>query len=195
MRVVLSAVFGLVLSAVASAPSLAVQPGFSDTICPEGTQYVLAVGKLRVDDPPQRIYDAAHAASEAYARCSSQKLAYGFREAQHYADVRSAQFGVVAARALVALGRLDEARSLLQHDRALAQNVADWITDPTAFNSADVNGSAVATGSDKRPSMYRESAKDIVTAADEALAEIGRLTNDVSRRQGVHPAPAATPGH
>ena len=195
MRVALSIAFAVVLGAATAVPSAAVQPGFSDTICPEGTQYVLAVGKVRVDDPPQRIYDVAHAASEAYARCSSQKLAYGFREAQHYADVRSAQFGVIAARALVALGRLDEARALLLHDRALAQNVADWITDPTAFNSAHVNGSAVATGSDKRPSMYQESAKEIVTAADEALAEISRLGTDTSRRQGVRPSPSPAPGH
>ena len=84
---------------------------------------------------------------------------------------------------------------MLLHDRALAQNVADWVTDPTAFNSADVNGSAVATGSDKRPSMYRESAKEIVTAADEELSQIARLTTDASRRQGVQPSPSASPGH
>ena len=194
MRAVLSVAVLCVFVAAATMPSLAVQPGFSDAICPEGTQYVLAVGKVRVDDPPQRIYDAAHAASEAYARCSSQKLAYGFREAQHYADVRSAQFGVVAARALIALGRLDEARAMLLRDRALAKEVAEWLTEPTAYNSADVNGTPVATASDNRPSMYRASAKEIVEAADAALAEITRLGSDVSRRQDTRPAPSPTPG-
>jgi hypothetical protein len=193
MRVMLSIAFSLALGVATTGAALAVQPGFSDTICPEGTQYVLAVGKVRTDDPPQRVYDVAHAASEAYARCSSQKLAYGFREAQHYADVRSAQFAVVAARALVAMGRLDEARSMLTYHRARALQVAEWLTEPTAQNSAHASGGAVATAGDNRASMYRQSAKEIVQAADEQLAEIARLSSDVSRRQGVRPAPSPSP--
>jgi hypothetical protein len=194
MRVLLCGAFVFALGAVAAAPAAAVEPAFSDVICPEGTQYVLAAAKLRRDDPPQRVYDAAHATAEAYARCSSQKLAYGFREAQHYADVRSAQFGVVAGRALIALGRLDEARAELQRDRALAKEVAEWITEPTAQNSAHANGTPAATPSDNRPSMYRESAKEIVQSADESLAEIARLTADVARRQRAQPPPSPTPG-
>jgi hypothetical protein len=191
MRIVLAALAALTLCAIPPRP-VSAAPGFKDTICPEGTQYVLAVGKLRVDDPPERIYAAAHAASQAYATCSSQKLAYGFREAQHYADVRSAQFGVVAARALIALRRYDEARAELQRDRAAAQMVADWITETQAFNSADVNGSAVTIAGDHRPSMYRASAREIVGSADQALAEIARLTETTPRRQGAQPAPSPT---
>ena len=187
----LAALAALLLSGTVAGPASAVVPGFKDTICPEGTQYVLEVGKLRVDDPPERIYAAAHAASKAYATCSGQKLSYGFREAQHYADVRSAQFGVVAARALIALGRYDEARTELQRDRSAAQNVADWIAETEAFNSADVNGSAVTIAGDRRPSMYRASAREIVASADQALAEIARLT-EVPRRQGPQPAPSPT---
>ncbi len=186
MRVVLGA---LVLCAVLAGPASAAAPGFKDTICPEGTQYVLDVGKLRIDDAPERIYAAAHAASKAYATCSGQKLSYGFREAQHYADVRSAQFGVVAARALIAMGRYDEARAELQRDRAAAQNVADWIAETEAFNSADPNGFAVTVSGDRRPSMYRASAREIVASADQALAEITRLT-EIPRRQGAQPAPS-----
>ncbi len=192
MRFVLAVGFAVTLAAAMTGPSAAVQPGFTDAICPEGTQYVLAIGKLRTDDAPQRIYDAAHAASEAYARCSSQKLAYGFREAQHYADVRSSQFGVVAARALIATHRLDEARRELMRDRSLAQNVADWVSETQAFGSADVNGSALTIAGDHRPSMYRESAREIVLSADEGLAEIARLT-EVPRRQGAQPLPAPSP--
>jgi hypothetical protein len=191
MRVVLAALAALLLCGTAC-PASASVPGFKDTICPEGTQYVMEVGKLRTDDPPQRIYAAAHAAAQAYATCSGQKLSYGFREAQHYADVRSAQFGVVAARALIAMGRYDEARAELLRDRAAAQNVADWITETEAFNSADVNGSAVTTAGDRRPSMYRQSAREIVLSADQALAEIARLS-ETPRRQGTAPAPAAPP--
>jgi hypothetical protein len=189
MRVVLAA---LVLCGTLAGPATAAVAGFKDTICPEGTQYVLEVGKLRIDDPPERIYTAARAASKAYATCSGQKLSYGFREAQHYADVRSAQFGVVAARALIAMRRYDEARAELRRDRAAAQNVADWITETEAFNSADVNGFAVTIAGDRRPSMYRASAREIVVSADQALAEIERLT-EVPRRQGALPSPTAQP--
>ena len=189
MRVVLAAVAALALNAAAFRPAGAVAPGFSDAICPEGTHYVLEIGKLRIDDPPERIYAAAHAAEQAYATCSSQKLSYGFREAQHYADVRRAGFGVVAARALIAMHRYDEARTELLRDRALAQNVADWIAETEAFGTANVHSEPVTIAGDRRPSMYRASAREIVQSADEALSEVVRLS-EVARRQGVRPSPS-----
>jgi len=192
MRVVLAVVVALGVNAAAFGTASAVAPGFTDAICPEGTHFVLEVGKLRVDDPPERIYAAAHGAAQAYATCSSQKLAYGFREAQHYADVRRAGFGVVAARALVAMRRYDEARAELERDRALAQNVADWMTETQVFGTANVHIEQYAVASDHRPSMYRASAREIVLSADEALAEVARLT-EVARRQGISPVPSPRP--
>jgi hypothetical protein len=192
MRVVLAVVAALALNAATPGTAAAVVPGFTDAICPEGTHYVLEVGKLRVDDPPERIYAAAHAAARAYTTCSSQKLSYGYREAQHYADVRAAGFGIVAARALIAMRRFDEARAELQRDRALAQNVADWITETEAFGTANVHSEPVTIPGDHRPSMYRASAREIVLSADEALAELARLS-EVPRRQGALPAPAPSP--
>ena len=188
------AAFGVNAAALGSA--FADVPGFKDAICPEGTRYVLEVGKIRTDDPPERIYAAAHAAAQAYATCSTQKLAYGFREAQHYADVRRAGFGVVAARALIAMRRFDEARAELVSDRVMAQNVIDWMTETQAYGSANVHVEQVAIAGDHRPSMYRAAARDVVASADEALAELVRLT-EVPRRQGPQrspsPAPTAAP--
>ena len=192
MRIVFAAVVALAVNAAATGAASATEAHFSDVICPEATQYVLALGKLRTVDAPQQIYDATQRASEAYARCSSQKLANGFREAQHYADVRSAQFGVVAARALIALGRREAARAELLRCRALAQNVADWFTETEAFQSADRDGHAVTVNSDHRPSMYRVSAREIVESADEALSELDAARRDVPRRQTGEPAPTAT---
>jgi hypothetical protein len=95
------AAFALGAAAVSPATGAgAVQAGFSDVICPEATHSVQAVGRVRTDDAPQRVYDAAQAAVDAYSRCSRDKLAYGYREAQHYADTRGAGFAVVAARGL-----------------------------------------------------------------------------------------------
>jgi hypothetical protein len=167
----------------------AAQTGFKDTICPESTRYVLEVGKVRTDDSPQRIYAVANAAAESYSRCSGDKLREGFREAQHYADTRGASFAVVAARALIAMRRLDEARRLLVHWRARAQEVVDWHTETLAYQSANVHGEPVTVNSDKRPSMYRSSAREIVDSADQALEEIDRLAA-LPRRQAPVPSPS-----
>ena len=189
---VVSSALTLGVLALSGAPASA-QVGFKDSICPESTQYVLAAGKLRRDDPPQHVYDAAQAAANAYEQCSKTKLSYGFREAQHYADTRGAGFAVVAARALIALDRLAEARSTLQKWRPLVQQVVDWQSETTAFQSADVNGFAVTTSGDHRPSMYRASAKEIVAAVDEELAVIAGRSRDLTRPQALQsPLPAPT---
>ncbi len=194
----------LTIALVASAPAAAraAEAGFSDVICPEATQYVLGVGKLRKDDPPQRIYDAAQAATDAYQRCSKAKLSNGYREAQHYADTRGSSFAVLAARALVALNRPDDARRELELWRPLAQNVVDWLSEtqtsvtghkPVGDTEAD-NGTI--TRSDHRKSMYHDSAKDIVAAIDTELAHIDASLRERPRTQGrgtPAPAPTATP--
>lgn len=186
-------VFALLAVACSFGRASAADSGFSDAICPEAVQYMVALGKLRRDDPPARIYDAAQAATNSYERCSKDKLAYGFHEAQHYADTRAAGVAVLAARALMAMGRLDEAKGELEHWRALAQQVVDWQSETTAFQSADPSGSATTTGSDHRPSMYREAAKEIVTAIDTELVVITERSRGVVRPQAVQPSPQPSP--
>jgi hypothetical protein len=192
MRSVRSIVAAFALGAAAASPltaAIGAQAGFSDTICPEATHYVQAVGRVRTDDAPQRIYEVAQAAADAYSRCSRDKLTYGFREAQHYADTRGAGFAVVAARALIAMRRLDDARALLLRWRDRAQEVADWQTETEAFASANVHTESVTVASDHRPSMYRASAREIVQSADQALLEIDRLAG-IPRRQAPLPSPS-----
>ena len=180
----LAAVALLVTGSSIGAAAAAAGPGFSDVICPEATQYVMAVGKMRNDDPPQKIYDVSQAAADAYSRCSKDKLSNGFREAQHYADTRGAGFAVVAARALIALKRTDEARAQLNAYRLLAQNVVDWQTEtmtpsqghsPGTRGEPDVVHDTNAMGSDHRPSMYRTAAKEVVVAIDALLGSINGL--------------------
>jgi len=122
----LFAVLTFALVASACVDARAADVGFSDIICPQATQYVVAVGKLRNTDPPDRIYAAAQAATDAYQRCSKEKLSNGFREAQHYADTRGSSFAVLAARALVTLKRPDDARRELELWRPFVQQVVDW---------------------------------------------------------------------
>jgi hypothetical protein len=190
--VVSSAVL-LVVCAFSSGNASA-QATFKDSICPEATHAVIEAGKVRKTDPPQRIYDAAQSAVNQYEQCSKDKLSNGFREAQHYADTRASGFAVVAARALVALDRLADARSLLQKWRPYAQQVVDWQSETMAFQSADVNGFAVTKESDHRPSMYRAAAREIVAAVDDELALIALLSRDLARPQAQQsPAAVASP--
>lgn len=175
--------------AAASLGGTASAQTFKDTICPEATQYVAALGHVGNADP-QRAYDAVQAAVNAYAQCSKDKLSNGFREAQHYADTRAAGLAVVAARQLVTLKRYDDARRELLQWRPLAQQVVDWQSETEIGNNGahrpgdvetDANRGAnagqpiTASGSDHRPSMYRASAKEIVAAIDAELGEIAKV--------------------
>jgi hypothetical protein len=172
---------------------------FADTICPEATQYVVAVGKLTKSDPAQKVYDAAQATVDAYASCSKHMLANGFREPQHYADTRSASFSVLAARALILLNRPDDARRELKQYRPLVQQVVDWQSEtetPYGEHShampndapPDLGGRGQSGSNSKRASLYRASAIEIVAAIDDLLTQLG---------DPPHPqaAASAAPGH
>lgn len=178
----------LALSTVACSWSQAsaAEAGFSDTICPGATPYMLAAGKLRKDDPPQRVYETFQAAVDAYERCSKEKLSNGYREAQHYADTRAGGLAVVAARTLIALNRPDDARRELLQWRPLVQQVVDWKSETmtTAVGHKPPAESDVGPpradppgpiSGDNRPSMYRASAKEIVAAIDAELGKIADL--------------------
>jgi hypothetical protein len=207
----MTASLALVFFAGSFGPAGAAGPGFSDTICPGATQYVLGVGKLRQDAPPQQIYDAAQAAVDAYERCSQEKLANGYREPQHYADMRAAGLAVVAARALVALNRSDDARRELLHWRPLVQQVVDWKAETQTTKDDHYHAIQPSVGElkivlpevpttktsmtagDHRGSLYSTSAKDIVAAID---AQVAQLTpeRELPRRQGQStPAPSPSP--
>ena len=203
----LTALLALALVTGAATAAGAAEPGFSDVICPQATQYVLAVGKLRNGAPPERIYAAAQAATDAYQRCSKEKLSYGFREAQHYADTRGSSFAVLAARALVALKRPDDARSELELWRPLVQQVVDWKSEtettvspnsPAIAHNAMSDAMAreqTAKDGDHRPSMYAQSAREIVVAIDAELAHIppARERLRTQGRGSPEPAPSASP--
>ena len=196
------AALALAVVACSWSPAPAANAGFSDVICPEATQYMVAAGKLRKDDPPQFVYDTFQAAVDAYERCSKTKLSYGFREAQHYADTRAAGLAVVAARALIALNRPDDARRELTMWRPLVQQVVDWQSetqtsvtghkpgdDPLPIGGAGAN----VTGGDHRKSMYAVSAKEIVAAIDTEIEHIDASLRERPRTQGrSSPAPAPT---
>ena len=168
----------IALLASACGTAVAAEPGFSDTICPEAVPYVIEVGKLRKDDSPQRVFDAVQAATDAYERCSRDKIFSNVREAQNYADTRAAGFAVAAARSLVALNRIDDARRELTFWRPLVQQVVDWKSETQPIGPPNARGAevtpqgATAPTSDHRHSLYYDAAKAVVAAIDAELARI-----------------------
>ena len=157
------------LVASACAVAGAAEPGFSDTICPEATQYVLAVGKLRKDDPPQRIYDAAQAATDAYQRCSRGQAVV--RISRGAALRRHARLGLrrrrrprarraePSRRCPARTGAVAPARAA---GRRLAERDADDRPRPCTRAATSRATSPRSTRGDHRKSMYHDSAKEIV---------------------------------
>jgi hypothetical protein len=176
------AAFGLTVSRADAA--------FSDKLCPEATQYVIALGQLPPNDPPQRIYDAAHATTAAYDSCAKRHLTDAKIEpGVHYAYTREAGFAMLEARALVALNRPSDAKAVVLNAKRLAQDVFEW------RRSIDQNGSYISSsGSDNRPSIYRDAAKDVITAADDMLAKLSAVPAAApAPAASAAPAPASSP--
>lgn len=157
----------LLALAVPAAGAGAAPPAFSDQLCPEATQTVQAVQALTVAADPQKIYDTALAASNAYDGCAKRWLGdQNIEPGAHYARTREAQFGVLAGRALVALKRPDDARREFTRDRALASDVASW---EVAVHGVDAG---VQTNSDSKYSRWRPTALLVVEAADDELKKL-----------------------
>jgi hypothetical protein len=167
------------------------EPVFADSLCPEASQYVIAAAKLRRDDSPQRVYETTQPVVNAYEVCSKRMLSNGYHEPQHYADTRAAQFAVLATRALIAMNRLDDAKRELEHWRPYVQQVVDWNAEAETSKSGHAGVSPTTNGADnRRGSLYRDSANDIVAAIDTELARIDAISRDVARPQAnASPAP------
>lgn len=171
-------------------PAARADAAFTDIVCPEATQYVIAMGRLKQTDPPQRVYDAANAAASAYAECAKRQLADANLEpGVHYAYTREAGLSIVAARALIALNRQSDAKAMVLNAKRLAQDVAEW------RRSIQQHGAIISSsGSNTQPSAYRDAARDVVAAADQLLATLaGVQASSPAPAASPLPAPAATP--
>ncbi|HEX3466482.1 MAG TPA: hypothetical protein VHT05_00105 [Candidatus Elarobacter sp.] len=154
---------GCVTAAAAAGASAAP----SDTLCPETVSRVLVLTKMKASDPPASVYDASKAAIDQFQICLDRQLNDGNVEpGVHYAQLRESQFGVLAARALIALGRTDDARTELERDRKLAANVADW---QFANSGSNIGANQGTYG---RYSDFHDAAKQVVTAVDAELARL-----------------------
>ena len=158
----------LFAAAVAPQPGAAAGTTYSDLLCPEATPKVVAVQGLTTAADPAKILLVARDAADAYDVCAQRKLGgQDVEPGAHYAFTREAQFGVLAARALIAEKRLDEARRELVRDRSLAADVASW---QASTHGTDPN---VKVTSDSRFSRYHDTAQAVVDAANAELSQLG----------------------
>lgn len=181
MKIVVAGVAATMLGAAGLWPLAAgaAGPAFSDQECPEATPKVVAVQALTTAADPVAIYAVAKAAADVYDVCAQRKLSdQDVEPGAHYAFTREAQFGVLAARALIAQKKIDDARRELQHDRALAADVAAW---RASTHGTDPN---VRVQSDTPYSRFHVTAQAVVDAAS---AELKQLDTPAS------PPPAASP--
>jgi len=178
--IVLAAVaFGLVVPS----PGVA---GFSDAICPRAVPKVVAFGEAGQSNDPAKIAAAAKDAAAAYRQCASDAQStvnVAVEPTVNYDKTRAAQFLVVAGRAETVLKDAKSATADLADARKLATDVAEWQPQSQTFHmSSGLAGNSSDRNSDRNGSRYKDAAKEIVTAADQALANLG-----------VSPAPAASP--
>jgi len=172
----------LAVSLVPAAPAGA---AFSDKQCPEASQYVEAFSQLKQADPPQKVFDAAHAVVSAYDTCQKRQLSNGNVEpGVHYAYVRLASFGIVEARALLALNRASDAKGVVETSKRFASEVYDWRQNMSATSGSDAK--------DNRKSLYYDSAKDILDAANAMLAKLNAPA-PAPAGPALTPAPKSSP--
>jgi hypothetical protein len=138
-------------------PSRAGAEPFSDKVCTGASQYVTALAALSTSES-QKVYDAAHATTGAYETCGKRYLADGSTQSAQYAYTRQAYYGLIEARALLALNRTSDAKAVLESGKRLVTEVLEW------------SGSGPGTG--RMRSVYRPAAKDILDDTTAMLAQV-----------------------
>jgi hypothetical protein len=157
----------LAFAAVLLAPAPPANAAISDKLCPEATKLVAGLSDMK-DADQQQVYEAARKITAAYEDCAKTHVVnMSVEPGAHYAYTREAGYDIVAARALVALHRTSEAKTLVLHGRHLAQDVYDWRGTSTVYDSSSTSSRA-----DSRPSVYRAAAKEIMGTADALLKDL-----------------------
>lgn len=168
----------IALAIISSAPSAYAAEQFSDVVCSQATQKVNEYNDMGAQQKINlvELRDRTHAVIERYDNCARQKLSDGYIEPKmHYAQTRAASFLVVAARIEATIHDYDSAQTDLNRAKSLASEVADW----RPFD----------TRSRARPSLYEESAREILASIPEAQALIPKLEIQPST---TAPAPQST---
>ena len=149
----------------------------ADTFCPRAVPQLAAFNRLAAEGAKDlaKVATVAGEAAHEYQLCIGEATTNVFDEPRiNYDRVRAAQFLVVEGRALAATGDAKGALQALKDARSLADFVAKW--EPSAQGYSQSNsgrGYSASRGTpDHTGSRYRESATQIVAAADTELAKL-----------------------
>ena len=149
----------------------------ADTFCPRAVPQLTAFNQLIAEGGKDlaKVASVAGAAAHQYQLCIGEATTNVVDEPRiNYDRVRAAQFLVVQGRALAATGDAKGALQALKDARTLADFVAKW--EPSAQGYSQSNngtGYSASRGTpDHTGSRYRESATQIVAAADTELAKL-----------------------
>lgn len=149
----------------------------TDVLCPNAVPPIVALNGSDQSDP-DKFYAGASTVIEAYKTCASVALSQGQTEPQgHYAQVKEAQYEILAGRALVAQGKIDDAKSLLSHARKLADNVVTWRSGGLGYaasNNVNVGNSTSRSSLSNLKSKFADAAGDIRDAADADLKALDK---------------------
>jgi len=190
--------FFAVLAAVAVvtwAPALAqTTKAMADPNCPKAIPALRVLASITKPDDAA-ISVAAYDAVRAYKDCAAEALAAGKIEPlAHYAQTRVAQYEVLYGRALMNLGRFDEAHEVFWEASKLSGLVADWVTPSYGYTNSNKNpekaaaisGEAVNaqhtehnTGVNK--SQWRDAASEVRRAADLELVKLAPVPAPTAR--------------
>ncbi len=148
----------------------------ADTFCPRAVPSLVAFNQLAAEGgkDPAKVASVAGEAAHQYQLCIGEATTNVVDEPRiNYDRVRAAQFLVVEGRALAATGDAKGALQALKDARTLADFVAKWEPSAQDYSQASNGGySASRSTPDHTGSRYRESATQIVAAADTELAKL-----------------------
>lgn len=166
-----------------------------DKLCPRALPKIDDFTAAAKASDVAKISDSAAAAADAFRLCMVDARVTGpIEPLYNFDEVRAAYFSTVHGRALLALGKRDEAIAAFKDARSLANEVAVWQPDSNAWSGNNVTGTASGRNSDLRPSQYKDAAIQIRVADEAALGTLGVGTAGtpppVSRPQAAQPSPA-----
>jgi hypothetical protein len=191
----LAAILAVVVAVGLAPPALAQNKGMSDPNCPTAIPALKAIAAIPNPNDAEKVSAAALVAVRAYQDCASTMLAAGKIEPEaHYAQTRVAQYQVLYGRALMKLGKFDEAHDVFWEASKLSSLVADWTAPGYGYTNSNKNPEKAAAISGEpvnaqhtehnpgvNRSQWRDAATEVRRAADMELVKFVPVPSSTSR--------------
>jgi len=166
-------------------PAFAQSKAMADPNCPAAIPPLKILAAITTPNDAAKVSDAAAGVIAAYKDCASAALAAGKIEPEaHYAQTRVAQYEVLYGRALMNLGKFDQAHAIFWEASKLSGLVADWVAPGYGYTNSNknpdtaaaINGEPVSAvhsehNSGINRSQWRDAASEVRTAADMELVK------------------------